>query len=166
MPEALNDLARDLCEIQSELKAPKGNYNQFGKFRYRKCEDILEAVKPLLLKRNIAITLDDDILLVGTWVFLKSTVTIRRGGVSISVCGFARHTEERKGMDDAQVTGSSSSYARKYALAGMFAINDESDPDEPVPGAPVLMGPPGSAPGMPPGVAAHNNTIPGLPGTR
>lgn len=166
MPEALNDLARDLCEIQSELKAPKGNYNQFGKFRYRKCEDILEAVKPLLLKRNIAITLDDDILLVGTWVFLKSTVTIQRGGVSISVCGFARHTEERKGMDDAQVTGSSSSYARKYALAGMFAINDESDPDEPVPGAPVLMGPPGSAPGMPPGVAAHNNTIPGLPGTR
>lgn len=166
MPEALNDLARDLCEIQSELKAPKGNYNQFGKFRYRKCEDILEAVKPLLLKRNIAITLDDDILLVGTWVFLKSTVTIRRGGVSISVCGFARHTEERKGMDDAQVTGSSSSYARKYALAGMFAINDESDQDEPVPGAPVLMGPPGSAPGMPPGVAAHNNTIPGLPGTR
>lgn len=166
MPEALNDLALDLCEIQSELKAPKGNYNQFGKFRYRKCEDILEAVKPLLLKRNIAITLDDDILLVGTWVFLKSTVTIRRGGVSISVCGFARHTEERKGMDDAQVTGSSSSYARKYALAGMFAINDESDPDEPVPGALVLMGPPGSAPGMPPGVAAHNNTIPGLPGTR
>ena len=166
MPEALNDVARDLCENQSELKAPKGNYNQFGKFRYRKCEDILEAVKPLLLKRNIAITLDDDILLVGTWVFLKSTVTIRRGGVSISVCGFARHTEGRKGMDDAQVTGSSSSYARKYALAGMFAINDESDPDEPVPGAPVLMGPPGSAPGMPPGVATHNNTIPGLPGTR
>lgn len=157
--EDANDLARDLCEIQSELKAPKGYYNQFGKFRYRKSEDILEAVKPLLLKRNIAITLDDDILLVGTWVFLKSTVTIRRGGVSISVCGFARHTEERKGMDDAQVTGSSSSYARKYALAGMFAINDESDPDEPVLGAPVLMGPPGGH-GMP------NNIVPGMPGTR
>lgn len=162
MPEALNDLARDLCEIQSELKAPKGNYNQFGKFRYRKCEDILEAVKPLLLKRNIAITLDDDILLVGTWVFLKSTVTIRRGGVSISVRGFAKHALERKGMDDAQVTGSASSYARKYALAGMFAINDESDLDEPVPGAPVLMGPPGGIPG----IASHNNTIPGGPGIR
>ena len=160
--EALNDLARDLCEIQSELKAPKANYNQFGKFRYRKCEDILEVAKPLLLKRNIAITLDDDILLVGTWVFLKSTVTIRRGGVSISVCGFARHTEERKGMDDAQVTGSASSYARKYALAGLFAINDESDPDEPAPGAPALMGPPGGIPG----IASHNNTIPGPPGIR
>lgn len=157
----MNDLARDLCEIQSELKAPKGNYNQFAKFRYRKCEDILEAVKPLLLRRNIAITLDDDILLVGTWVFLKTIVTIRRGGESISVCSFARHAEERKGMDDAQVTGSSSSYARKYALAGMFAINDESDPDETAPGAPVLMG----APGRPPGVATHN-TIPGLPGTK
>lgn len=163
--EARGDLAHDLCEVQSELKAPKGNYNQFAKFRYRKCEDILEAVKPLLLKRNIAITLDDDILLVGTWVFLKTTVTIRRGSESISVCGFARHAEERKGMDDAQVTGSSSSYARKYALAGMFAINDESDLDETAPGAPVLMGAPGRAPGMPPGVTTHN-TIPGLPGTK
>lgn len=159
--EARNDLAYELCEVQSELKAPKGNYNAFAKFRYRKCEDILEAVKPLLRKRNIAITLDDDILLVGTWVFLKTTVTLRRGGESISVCGFARHSEERKGMDDAQVTGSSSSYARKYALAGMFAINDESDPDETAPSAPVLMG----APGRPPGVATHN-TIPGLPGTK
>ena len=157
--EAANDLARDLCEIQSELKAPKGNYNQFGKFRYRKCEDILEAVKPLLLKRNIAITLNDDIQLVGTWVFLKTTVTVRRGGESISVCSFARHALERKGMDDAQVTGSASSYARKYALSGLFAINDESDPDEPAPGAPIPLGPPGGR-GMP------NNIVPGMPGTR
>lgn len=161
-----NDLYADLCAIQSELSVPKGRQNNnFGGFRYRKAEDILESVKPLLLKSHIAITLNDEIVMVGDWVFLKSTATIYRGEKSISTAAFSRHADERKGIfDPAQITGSTSSYARKYALAGLFAINDCDDPDDPEKPSremkPMPMPPPQAVPGVP------GMKIPGIPGTK
>lgn len=116
--------------IQSELKAPKGQYNSFGKYKYRSCEDILEAVKPLLVKQGLLLTISDDIILVGDRVYVKATVTISDGEHSISNTALAREEETKKGMDGSQVTGASSSYARKYALNGMFCIDDTKDSDE------------------------------------
>lgn len=150
-----NTLETDLCSIQSALKSPKGRSNDFGGFRYRKAEDILEAVKPLLLPLGIAVTLSDEIVLISDWVFVKSTVTIRRGQASISCTAYARHAEECKRMDAAQVTGSASSYARKYALAGLFAINDGDDADDP----------PKAAPGVTPKALPAAGIHPAIPGS-
>jgi len=118
-----------LIAIQTELKVPKGNYNSFSKYKYRSAEDILEAVKPLLNKYELTLTLTDDVLIVGNKLFLKSTATILYNVVSFSVNGFAEMSEH-KGMSSEQCTGTASSYARKYALNGLFLIDEtESDPD-------------------------------------
>lgn len=118
-----------IIDIQSELKAPKGQENKFGGYRYRSCEDILEALKPLLAKHKAFVTLSDEMTEVGGRVYVKATATMTCGQESASVTAYAREAESRKGMDDAQVTGAASSYARKYALNGLFAIDDTKDAD-------------------------------------
>lgn len=116
--------------VQSELKAPKGQYNSFGKYSYRSCEDILEAVKPLLDKYEATVSITDDVVLVGDRVYVKATATfIDKDGKVIQSSAFAREPLARKGMDEAQVTGATSSYARKYALNGLFLIDDNKDAD-------------------------------------
>lgn len=118
-----------LVAIQNELKVPKGNYNSFGKYKYRSAEDILEAVKPILLKHKAILTISDDILQIGSKIFCKATATITIDGLSTSVNGFAE-TSEHKGMSAEQTTGTASSYSRKYALNGLFLIDEtEADAD-------------------------------------
>uniref|UniRef100_A0A6M3LKQ9 Putative Erf family protein n=1 Tax=viral metagenome TaxID=1070528 RepID=A0A6M3LKQ9_9ZZZZ len=116
-----------LAEIQKKLKAPKGQHNSFGNYDYRSCEDILQAVKPLLGESVLTIT--DEIVQVGQRYYVKATATIVNSGEAISVTGYAREAESRKGMDESQVTGAASSYARKYALNGLFCIDDTRDAD-------------------------------------
>lgn len=116
-----------LNKIQRELKAPKGQKNTFGNYNYRSCEDILEAVKPLL--GTAILTINDEVVLIGDRYYIKATATIKQGEESFSISAFAREPEGRKGMDEAQVTGATSSYARKYALNGLFAIDDTKDSD-------------------------------------
>jgi hypothetical protein len=116
-----------LNKIQKELKAPKGQYNSFSKFYYRSCEDILEAVKPLLGEATLVI--NDEIVQIGARYYVKATATLMEGDEKASSVAFARESEDKKGMDDAQITGATSSYARKYALNGLFLIDDEKDAD-------------------------------------
>ena len=117
-----------LIRIQKELKAPKGQFNKFGGYHYRSCEDIQEAVKPLLGKA--VLLLSDEIVPIGTSrIYVKTTATLTEGEKSVSVTAWARETDSRKGMDAAQVTGSASSYARKYALNGLFLCDDLKDAD-------------------------------------
>ena len=112
-----------LVQIQNELKAPKSNVNKFGGYNYRSCEDILEALKPILLKHNATLTISDDIVLVGERYYIKATVTLILSDERVfTTSSFAREEESKKGMDASQITGSASSYARKYALNAMFAI--------------------------------------------
>lgn len=118
-----------VAQIQKELKAPKNQRNTFGKYNYRNQEDILEAVKPLLAERGFVLTVNDEIIEIGGRVYVKSTATITDGSVSISNSAFAREAIEQKGMADAQLTGATSSYARKYALNGLFLIDDTKDAD-------------------------------------
>lgn len=118
-----------LQAIQSELIVPKGQYNSFGKYNYRSAEDILEALKPILKKHKAAITLSDDITYIEGWHYVESSVTLYAEGEAIGVKGLAREEETKKGMDGSQITGTASSYARKYALNGLFAIDDNKDPD-------------------------------------
>lgn len=121
---------KEIIEIQSELKAPKSQYNTFGKYKYRKVEDILEALKPLLLKHKCIVTLTDEISEVANRIYVKAIATITNSeGVSITTSAFARESESKSGMDAAQITGAASSYARKYALNGLFCIDDSVDPD-------------------------------------
>ena len=120
---------KQLVEIQNELKAPKSQFNKFGGYKYRNAEDILEAVKPLLFKHKCTLTISDDIVCVGDRIYVKATAIISNGADSISVSAFAREPEAQKGMSESQITGASSSYARKYALNGMFAIDDTKDSD-------------------------------------
>lgn len=122
---------KELIAIQQELKAPKGQYNSFGKYRYRSCEDILEAVKPLLAKHGCMLTLTDEIMECGSRVYVKATATIIKvdDGTCFTTTAYAREEERKAGMDAAQITGSASSYARKYALNGMFCIDDTKDAD-------------------------------------
>ena len=117
--------------IQSSLKAPKGQTNKFGGYTYRSAEDILTAVKPLLAEYACTLVISDDIVGVGSRVYVKATAVLAEAesDYSIQVQGFAREAEIRKGMDDSQITGSASSYARKYALNGLFAIDDTKDAD-------------------------------------
>lgn len=116
-----------LAEIQSTLNAPKGQYNNFGKYHYRSCEDILEGVKPLL--NGLFLSISDEIVLVGDRYYVKATATITDGESSHSASAMAREASEKKGMDDAQITGATSSYARKYCLNGLFGIDDSKDAD-------------------------------------
>lgn len=118
-----------LIKIQSELKAPKGQYNSFGKYKYRSCEDILEALKPLLLKYNCLLTITDDVIDINGMSVIRSTVTIEFEDKSRSVSGYAGIDPDKKGMDLSQCFGASSSYARKYALNGLFLIDDNKDAD-------------------------------------
>lgn len=118
-----------IVAIQSELKAPKGQYNSFGKYNYRSCEDILEGVKPLLAKHGLVLTIQDSIDLIGDRYYVKATATITDGKESISTSAYARESLDKKGMDASQVTGATSSYARKYALNGLLAIDDTKDAD-------------------------------------
>lgn len=118
-----------LISIQKELKVPKSQRNTFGNYNYRNCEDILEAVKPLLAKHECVLTLSDSIEAVGSRYYVKATARVTDGKDSIEVTAYAREAETKKGMDDSQITGSTSSYARKYALNGLFAIDDTKDAD-------------------------------------
>lgn len=119
-----------LIKIQSELKAPKSQYNNFGKYAYRNAEDILEAAKPLLAKHNCLLILSDEIIHIDGRHYVKATATfIEPDGWQLSVSAQAREEAEKKGMDGSQVTGASSSYARKYALNGLFLIDDTKDSD-------------------------------------
>ena len=124
-------LLEKLLAIQIELKAPKNQYNSFGKYKYRNCEDILEAVKPLCLKNKAVLTVSDEVENIHERYYIKATATLHdtESEEKISVTARAREEEDKKGMDGSQVTGASSSYARKYALNGLFAIDDTKDSD-------------------------------------
>jgi len=139
---------KELQLIQSALKAPKGQTNAFGKYKYRSCEDILNAVKPLLAEQECSLTITDEIVLIGDRYYIKATAKLynqdgknfgQDGNVSVSA--FAREPLSRKGMDESQITGTASSYARKYALNGLFCIDDTKDAD--------TMKPPVNGPKLP-----------------
>lgn len=118
-----------LIKIQKDLKAPKSEFNDFAKFPYRSAENILEAVKPLVHAEGLSLTLDDEVVNIGQSNYVKATAILSDGLNSISVKAYAREEISKKGMDTAQITGSTSSYARKYALSGLFAIDDNKDAD-------------------------------------
>jgi hypothetical protein len=120
-----------LMMIQQELKAPKGQYNRFAKYNYRSCEDILEAVKPLCIKNNATLLLNDAVQEVSGRFYVVATATLidTESGDSVSANAYAREPQDKKGMDDSQITGMASSYARKYALNGLFCIDDTKDAD-------------------------------------
>lgn len=121
---------KELPIIQSELKAPKGQRNSFGNYNYRSCEDILEALKPLLSSHHCFLTIQDDIVLIGDRFYVKATAKITNAeGKTETATAFARESLDKKGMDSAQITGATSSYARKYALNGLFCIDDTKDAD-------------------------------------
>lgn len=122
-----------LLEIQQRLRAPKDKNNDFGRYKYRSCEGILEAVKPLLKETKTILSLSDKIVEVGGRIYVEATVMLidAEEFTNVSVTAYAREEESKKGMDASQVTGSTSSYARKYALNGLFAIDDNKDADDP-----------------------------------
>lgn len=120
---------KKLVAVQAALKAPKGQFNKFGGYKYRSCEDILEAVKPLLLEQGLQLTITDEPVEVGGRVYIKATATVTDGSETATVSGYAREAETKKGMDESQITGTASSYARKYALNGLFLIDDTKDAD-------------------------------------
>jgi len=121
------NIRQKLSIVQKNLVANKGQTNTFGKYSYRSCEDILEALKPHL--DGCTVTLSDEIVMVGDRIYVKSTATFADESNAIDVTAFAREPESRKGMDDAQLTGSTGSYSRKYALNGLFCIDDVKDAD-------------------------------------
>ena len=118
-----------LLNIQKRLKAPKNQYNSFGKYKYRSCEDILEALKPLCVEENVVLTLSDEIINVKDRYYIKATATLTDENTCMTVTAYAREEESKKGMDGSQITGTASSYARKYALNGLFCIDDTKDAD-------------------------------------
>lgn len=119
-----------LSNIQVELKAPKNLYNSFGRYKYRNAESILEAAKPLCAKHGCTLTVSDEVILIGSRYYIKATATVQdKDGNAASTTALAREDETKKGMDGAQITGTASSYARKYALNGLFCIDDTKDPD-------------------------------------
>lgn len=120
-----------LMAVQAELKAPKNQHNSFGKYDYRSAEDIIEAVKPLLKENGLFLNMSDDIVLIGDRYYVKATVIVVDvvTGESVQTSALAREAAQKKGMDESQVTGTASSYARKYALNGLFAIDDNRDAD-------------------------------------
>ena len=122
-------MENQLSIIQNKVKAPKGQFNSFGKYHYRSAEDILEAVKQIVNPMGYSITISDTIVNVGDRYYIKSTATLSNGKETWSTDGYAREEESKKGMDGSQVTGASSSYARKYALNGLFALDDTKDSD-------------------------------------
>ena len=136
----MNDgLAKSLNLIQSELKVEKAHTNNFGKYNYRNLSDILEGLKPLLEKTGTSVVISDSIECVNGFNYIKATVTLTDGNDSISSTGWARESVTKKGMDDSQITGATSSYARKYACNGLFAIDDTADADS-MDNRPVMVG--------------------------
>ncbi len=125
----MKELIKKMVAIQSELKAPKNQVNSFGKYKYRSCEDIIEAVKPLLAKYQLYMNISDVVIEVGGKNYVEAIATVYDGETQVSATGFARESIDKKGMDDAQQTGATSSYARKYALNGLFGIDDTKDAD-------------------------------------
>lgn len=127
----MNKIAEKLSAIQSELKAPKGQYNNFGNYRYRSCEDILEALKPILRKHGCTLYLSDEPIQIGERYYIRAAATVidTESGESLQNTAYAREDQDKKGMDGSQITGTSSSYARKYALNGLFCIDDTKDAD-------------------------------------
>jgi hypothetical protein len=125
----MKELIKKMVAIQSELKAPKNQVNSFGKYKYRSCEDIIEAVKPLLAKYQLYMNISDVVVEVGGKNYVEAIATVYDGETQVSATGFARESIDKKGMDDAQQTGATSSYARKYALNGLFGIDDTKDAD-------------------------------------
>jgi len=122
-------MENQLAQIQSEVKAHKGQFNSFGKYKYRSAEDILEAVKPVVNSRGFSISISDTITMVGDRYYVQAIVTLTNGKETYTATAYAREEESKKGMDGSQVTGASSSYARKYALSGLFALDDTKDSD-------------------------------------
>jgi len=122
-------LIQRLVRVQQELKAPKGQTNKFGGYKYRSAEDILEAVKPILGKLGIVLILSDEPVLVGDWHYVRATARVVLGNDYFETTAYARESEVKKGMDEPQITGTASSYARKYAMNGLFAIDDTKDSD-------------------------------------
>lgn len=118
-----------LSEIQAQLKAPKGQYNNFGKYKYRSCEDIVEAVKPILAEYSAVLLLSDEIVQIGDRYYVRACAQIVGDDWHVETVAFAREPDEKKGMDSSQITGTASSYARKYALNGLLAIDDTKDAD-------------------------------------
>lgn len=117
-------------DIQAELKAPKGQYNKFGTYYYRSCEDIVEAAKPVLLKHDCYLNISDEIVQAGERIYVKATASVFKGSEMLATStAFAREPESQKGMSESQITGTASSYARKYALNGLLAIDDTKDAD-------------------------------------
>lgn len=125
----MNEFIKKIALVQKELKAPKGQFNKFGNFAYRSCEDIIESVKPILAKYELVLNINDEIQLIGERFYIKATAKITDGTNEISATAFAREPDEQKGMNESQLTGSTSSYARKYALNGLLAIDDNKDAD-------------------------------------
>lgn len=131
MTKVNTNIRKKLQRIQSSLKAPKGQTNNFGNYSYRSCEDILTALKPLLVIQECSVVISDDLVALEGRVFVKAVARLidNESEDTIGACGFAEHAVTKKGMDQAQVTGSASSYARKYSLNGLFAIDDAKDAD-------------------------------------
>lgn len=125
------NIREKLAKVQTVLKAPKNQYNAFGKYAYRSCEDILEAAKPLCVENGLVLNLSDDVIAVSNRIYVKATasVTDAESGEIVQATGFAREPESKKGTDESQITGAASSYARKYALNGLFCIDDTKDAD-------------------------------------
>lgn len=121
---------KELIQIQNKLNVPKNRFNAFGKYKYRSCEDIVEAVKPFCYELGCTLTLSDDVIEVGGRVYVRASAQLLKGEEKITVYGWAREALTKKKMDEAQITGSASSYARKYALNGLFAIDDTKDADD------------------------------------
>ena len=122
-------LTQRVGDIQHKLKAPKGQYNSFGKYNYRSCEDILEGVKPLLKEHDLALLIDDEIVQIGERYYVKATAKITDGREIVSATAYAREPDTKKGIDESQITGATSSYARKYALNALLCIDDTKDAD-------------------------------------
>jgi hypothetical protein len=125
----MKELLFKLGVIQNTLKAPKNQHNDFGKYNYRSCEDILEAVKPLLKEQELVLKLEDELVYIGERYYVKATAFLYGDGGCLTNVAYAREEESKKGMDGSQITGASSSYARKYALNGLFLIDDTKDSD-------------------------------------
>lgn len=124
-----NQIDINLSHIQAEVKAPKGNFNSFGKYKYRSAEDIVESVKPVIHKYGFWLIMKDEVVQIGDRIYIKATSTLTNGDQIYESVGFAREEEIKKGMDGSQITGASSSYARKYSLCGLFALDDTADSD-------------------------------------
>lgn len=125
----MKNITQKLIKVQSELKAPKGQKNTFGNYNYRSAEDILEAVKPLLSEQGLLMTITDIIEQIGERYYIQAKVILTDGEDTVEVTGYARESLNKKGMDDSQITGTDSSYARKYAMNGLFLIDDTKDSD-------------------------------------